>query len=199
MGSDIDIAIWRGQHWKSTPGGTMRPALIFVALVSLFLLTTTSVIAKNATIEIYAVIDKVTFEPGDSSPAFVRISGVFVVPVPMSSGKYGSPQRGYLYFRIPPGREVQALKDWKELNVLAGTGRVVGFADYWVPNPSDPQGNPHHSLEVTVHTAPDDASPGLYPLSNLRGIVTAGDKADPAFDSIATQLRETLRPQSSIK
>ncbi len=131
----------------------MRPALIFVALVSLFLLTTTSVIAKNATIEIYAVIDKVTFEPGDSSPAFVRISGVFVVPVPMSSGKYGSPQRGYLYFRIP----------------------------------------------LTVHTAPDDASPGLYPLSNLRGIVTAGDKADPAFDSIATQLRETLRPQSSIK
>ena len=168
----------------------MRPALIFVALVSLFLLTTTSVIAKNATIGIYAVIDKVTFEPGDSSPAFVRIAGVFVVPVPMSSGKYGSPQRGYLYFRIPPGREVQALKDWKELNVLAGTGRVVGFADYWVPNPSDPQGNPHHSLEVSVHADGEAASPEVYPLPHPKGIVKAGGNEDLQFENIVAQLQK---------
>ena len=57
---------------------------------------------------------------------------------------------------------------------IAGTGQVVGFARYWVPNPGDPSGNPHHSLEVTVHADHDVASPDAYPLPNLKGIVKHG-------------------------
>lgn len=171
----------------------MRPALILVVVALLLSLTPTSLIAKNATIGIYAVIDAVTFEPDGPSPNFIRISGVFVVPVPISSGQYRSPQRGYLYFRIRPGVEQATRKDWNELKTLAGTGRAVGFAQYWVPNPNDPQGNPHLSLEVSVHTDGDAAAPEVYPLPHPKGIVKAGDKEDFQFDNIVAQLQKASR------
>jgi hypothetical protein len=174
----------------------MKHAFLLVAASTLLLLLPPpeSVIAKNASIGIYAIVDQVTFEPNDVSPHSVRISGIFVVPVPMSSGNYRSPQRGYLYFRIAPGREQATQRDWSELKTLAGSGKVVGFGQYWVPNADDPQGNPHHSLEVTVHAEGDLATPDIYPLPRLQGVaeVKAGDKdSDPHSDEIAAQLRET--------
>lgn len=168
----------------------MRPALILVVAALVLSLASTSVIAKNATIGIYAIIDEVTFEPDGPPPNFIRISGVFVVPVPISSGQYRSPQRGYLYFRIPPGMEQATRKDWNELKTLAGTGRAVGFGQYWVPIPNDPQGNAYQSLEVRVHTDGDAASPEVYPLPHPKGIVKAGDKEDFQFDNIIEQLQK---------
>jgi hypothetical protein len=168
----------------------MRPALALVALALLLSLTSTSLIAKNGTIGIYAVIDEVTFEPDGPSPNVIRMSGVFVVPVPMSSGMYRSPQRGYLYFRIPSGMEETTRKDWNELKSIAGTGQVVGFAQYWVPNPGDPNGNPHRSLEITVHADNGAASPDIYPLPHPKGIVKHGGKDDPYFDKITAHLQK---------
>jgi hypothetical protein len=168
----------------------MRPALALVAVVLLLSLTSNSLIAKNGTVGIYAVIDEVTFEPDGPSPNFIRISGVFVVPVPMSSGMYRSPQRGYLYFRIPSGMEETTRKDWNELKSIAGTCQVVGFAEYWVPNPDDPNGNPHRSLEITVRADNGAASPDIYPLPNPKGIVKHGDKDDSYFDKIAAHLQK---------
>lgn len=168
----------------------MRPALILVVGALVLSLTSTSVIAKNATVGIYAVIDAVTFEPDGPSPNFIRISGVFVVPVPMSSGQYNRPQRGFIYFRIPSGMEEATRKDWNELKTVAGTGRAVGFGQYWVSNPNDPQGNPHHSLEVKVRTNGEAASPDAYPFPHPKGIVKAGDKDDFQFDKIVAQLQK---------
>jgi hypothetical protein len=171
----------------------MQSSFISVAAVLLLSLTPTAVLAKHASIGIYGIVDRVTFEGDRTSPNLARISGVFVVPVPMSSGDYRTPQRGYLYFQIQPGMEQATRKDWNELKSIAGTGQVVGFAQYWVPNSDDPYGNPHHSLEVTVHPDNDSASPDRYPLPNLKGIVQHGDKGDPNFDKIAAQLQEALR------
>jgi hypothetical protein len=171
----------------------MKSACASVAAVLLLSLTPATVFAKHASIGIYGVIDRVTFEPDGTSPNLVRISGVFVVPVPMSSGHYGTPQPGYLYFRIRPGMERTTRKDWNELKSMAGTGQVVGFGQYWVPNPDDPYGNPHHSLEVIVHPDNDTASADVYPLPNLKGIVQHGDVGDPNFDRVAAQLRKVVR------
>ena len=171
----------------------MKPAFVSVAAVLLLSLTPTAVFAKNVSIGIYGVIDRVTFEPDGTSPNLVRISGLFVVPIPMSSGQYKTPQRGYLYFRIRPGMEQATRNDWNGLKSVAGTGQVVGFAQYWVPNPDDPYGNPHYSLEVTVHPDNDATSTDVYPLPNLKGIVQHGDKEDPDFDKIAAQLQKRLR------
>lgn len=168
----------------------MRPILL-AATISLLSLAPRIVMAKGNSIGIYAVVDQVTFDQNGASPNTIRISGVFVLPVPMSSGGYKPPQRGYLYFRVPPEVEQAALtrKDWAQLKTVAGTGKVVGFAFYWVPNPNDPYGNPHHSLEeVSVQTGGDAAPPDVYPLSHPKGIVQAGDQSD--FDeTLAAKLQ----------
>jgi len=189
----VDFAASEGKDKNSIQGGAMKPALILVVGTLVLSLTSTSVVAKNATIGIYAVIDAVTFEPDGPSPNFIRISGVFVVPVPISSGHYKSPQRGFFYFRIPPGMEQATRRDWSELKTVAGTGRAVGFGQYWVSNPNDPQGNPHRSLEVRVHMDGEAASPEVYPLPHRKGIVKAGDKEDFQFDNIVAQLQKESR------
>jgi hypothetical protein len=176
----------------------MKPALLLVAAAAfLLLLPSNSLIAKNVSTGVYAIVDHVTFEPEGDSPNFVRISGVFVVPVSLSSGSYRSPRRGYLYFRITPGTQAATRRDWSELKSFAGSGKVVGFGQYWVPNPNDPQGNPHHSLEVRVHAedggVESAAPPDFYPIPQRGGVmeVKGWDKDyDPDADKIAAQLRE---------
>lgn len=171
-----------------------RALLLIVASALALLYPTESVIAKNASIGIYAIIDRVTFEPTAGPPSSVRISGVFVVPVPMSSGNYRSPQKGYLYFRIASGTEQATRRDWSELKTLAGSGKVMGFGQYWVPDPDDPQGNSHRSLEVTVHADGELATPDVYAFPRLEGVteVGVGGTGDDAHsDQIAAQLRET--------
>jgi hypothetical protein len=150
-------------------------------------------IAKGGGVGIYAIVDKVALEPDNTSPERVRIDGTFVVPIHMSSGGYAPPQRGFLYFKTVPGRETAARRDWAALKSVARTGEIIGFAFYWVPNPHDPAGNPHHSLEVTVHINEGAASPDDYPLSfaevlpDENGIVKAGN---PAFDGIVLKQLE---------
>jgi len=161
-----------------------RTPLLFATFL-LLLLAASAAAAKSNSIGIYSVVDEVKFDQDGPSPHLVRISGVFIVPRRMSSGEYQPPQRGYLYFRVSPGAEPAARKDWTQLK--AGTGQVVGFAFYWVPNPSDPQGNPHHSLEVKVRSDGDAAPPDVYPIPHPGGVVKAGDHA---FDEkIAAQLQ----------
>jgi len=170
----------------------MKSPFFLVPAILLLSLTPAAIIAKEGSnIGIYAVVDQVTFDKDGPTPNLVRISGVFVVPVPMSSGLYKTPQRGYLYFRIPPAAEESARKDWNKLRADAGTGHVVGFAYYWVSNPSDPGGNPHHSLEVRVRTEGDAAPPEIYPLTHPNGIVKAGDR--DFDDQIASQLQKASR------
>ena len=165
-----------------------RTPLLFATFL-LLLVAATGAAAKSNSIGIYSVVDEVKFDQDGPSPRLVRISGVFVVPRQMSSGEYQTPQRGYLYFRVSPGAEPAARKDWTQLKAVAGTGQVVGFAFYWVPNPSDPQGNPHHSLEVKVRSDGDAAPPDVYPIPHPEGVVKAGDH-DHAFDEkIAAQLQ----------
>ena len=173
----------------------MKPAFLFVAASAfLLLLSSNSAIAKNVSTGIYAIVDQVTFEPEGDFPNFIRISGVFVVPVSLSSGSYRSPRRGFLYFRIAPGAEQASRKDWSELKSFAGSGKVVGFGQYWVPNPNDPQGNPHHSLEVRVHVeGSGPAAPEVYPIPQPGGVMEVKDwdkDHDPDSDKIAAQLRD---------
>jgi hypothetical protein len=173
----------------------VKPALLLVAISAfLLLLPPGSVVAKNASIGIYAIVEHVTFDP-ENAPNFVRIAGVFVVPARMSSGSYRSPQKGYLYFRIAPGMEEAVRRDWNALKVAAGTGKVVAFGEYWVPNSNDPQGNPHHSLEVRVRAEGDRTSPDVYPIPRADGVIEADSMLhdvdhDPQADKIAVQLQE---------
>ena len=66
--------------------------------VGLASLTTQSLASTR--VAVYAIVDSIEFEPSSFEPERAWISGVFVVPVPISSGLHAKPARGHLYLRL---------------------------------------------------------------------------------------------------
>ena len=91
------------------------------------------VVNASGPIGVYALVDKVAFEPSSDKPERIRISGVFIAAeeTPDNSTVYSAPQRGYLYFRLPKGEEQLARREWADLKSVAGTRQVVGFGSGW--------------------------------------------------------------------
>jgi len=159
---------------------------------------------------IYAIIDAVSFEPGQGLRERIRLTGTFAVPVPVSSGLHMPAQRGYLYFSLTPEREAATRKDWSDLAAAAGSGRVVGFAEYWVSRPMEPGDRPYEAgarggtmntcLVAHVHKIGDQAGPDPYPLPHELGVITNFDRPNdltPRFGkpsaAIIAELQEAAR------
>jgi hypothetical protein len=150
----------------------LRSALIATCL-DVALVTTA--LHASTVVGIFAILDHAALEPDENAPQRIRLTGVFVVPVPVSSGLHKPPQRGSLCFTLPPGREDAAVQDWFALKAAAGTGQVVGFGEYWVVTARVGNSTANTSLEVNVN--------GLcerYPVPNKRGVVTAFDTLEDA-------------------
>jgi hypothetical protein len=82
-------------------------------------------------VAVYALIDRVSFEPGADHPDRIRISGVFITSAKQGS-EYSVPQRGYLYFSLPKSDPERARQEWSDLKTVAGTRQVVAFGTGWV-------------------------------------------------------------------
>jgi hypothetical protein len=174
-----------------------------VLCIGLGLLATQSIASTR--VGIYAIIDDVAFEPSDFEPERALISGVFIVPVPISSGLHRPPSRGYLYFSINHDAPNSTRADWRALRETAGTSRVVGFGQYWMscanarsallPNlPADA----NCSLEVRVYTDPTTAIPEPYPTPNVEGVITEFDDDTCArFGKPSVQIAFDLREAHS--
>src|SRR5215471_17914023 len=96
-----------------------------VRIATVILATTIALGAAHASgpIAVYALVDKVTFEPNTDKPERIRISGVFITAAERSD-VYSAPQRGYLYLALPgPNRDL-ALREWADLKSIAGTRQV---------------------------------------------------------------------------
>jgi hypothetical protein len=77
---------------------------------------------------LYAVVQKVVFEPSDSEPSRIQIWGAFAISDGQrGSDNYGAPQTGYLYYSCPQGAERTCRNEWADLKSVAGTGTGVGF------------------------------------------------------------------------
>src|SRR5262249_25202267 len=77
-------------------------------------------------IGVYALIDKVVFEPSEDRPERVQRWGRFGT----YRGKGHPPTeraRGSLYYALPKNKPDVARKEWADLKKVAGTGVVVGF------------------------------------------------------------------------
>jgi hypothetical protein len=81
-------------------------------------------------IAVYALVDKVTFEPNADKPERVRIAGVFITAAERSD-VYSAPQRGYLYLALPRQNTELARREWADLKSVAGTRQVVGLGSSW--------------------------------------------------------------------
>ena len=123
----------------------------------------------STVVGIFAIVDRVEFEPDNIAPQRIRLSGVFVVPVPVSSGLHKPPVRGTLCFTLLPEMAEAVLRDWSSLEASAGTGQVVGFGEYWVVTARNGLSTKNTSLSV------DFESCQPYPVPNRRAVVTAFD------------------------
>ena len=83
---------------------------------------------------IYALVEKVVFEPNESAPERVQVWGAFALTDGRSGDGYLPAQRGFLYFTLKSGKEDTCRKEWNDLKAVAGTGQGVGFGGRYVPN-----------------------------------------------------------------
>jgi hypothetical protein len=120
-------------------------------------------------IGVYALVDKVVLEPNDSAPERIQIWGTFM----LADGNRGdgllAPQRGYMYFALPPippgtaNQQSVAKAEWNDLKKVAGTGKPVGFGSRYtreesvgrVRKPGEkPQSPDSYALNVGVVQVP---------------------------------------------
>src|SRR6266702_949005 len=103
----------------------MQPNVRY-ATVTFALAVSLAVAHASGPISVYALVDKVTFEPNANQPERIRLSGVFITAAE-NTNVYSEPQRGYLYFALPAQSRDQALREWSDLKSLAGTRQIVGL------------------------------------------------------------------------
>jgi hypothetical protein len=166
------------------------------SLLTILLLSVSELVASGSA-GVYAIVEKVVFEPNEQAPERIQIWGAFTLR-DGGSGPVLTPQCGYLYFTLPPTQKEAALKEWADFKAIAGTGQAVAFGTfYYIGQFSDelisgPAGMPPYILverpgaipmakkilrtESATPTSPDSypANIGLIKLSstgNLAGVV----------------------------
>jgi hypothetical protein len=167
-----------------------RHHLLVVTLVALAVVTWFRAAPfASGPIGVYALIDKVVFEPNETAPDRVQIWGVFVIAdrqqgTPVSPGK-----RGYLYFQLPgegvwrdgvPRSEVTR-REWNDLKAVAGTRQMVGFGSSWVGTGSAALAEPYRVRPASE----SPATPTPYVLN--AGVVKLS--AGGSYEEILNQLR----------
>src|SRR5436309_13448379 len=189
-------------------GASMKTAkAILVAGVLLF---AAADLVASGPVGIYAIIEKVIFEPSEQATERIQIWGAFAVVDGglTRPGATSKPLRGYLYFKLPDGSAQAAAKtEWTDLKTVAGTGQAIGFGNWgFVGRVQDFGSRPTSSLgipyflelypgggrqtDVRVRRDYDaSASPAVY--STNAGIVKLADQGSHA--EIVKQLKEALK------
>jgi hypothetical protein len=163
----------------------MKPISRLVAGLAVFLLAITifaNVVSASGPIAVYALIDKVTLEPNSDHPQRILIYGVFSTAQSQNGSTYSKPQRGYLCFSLPPHIQMPnpsnpqdpqlALREWSDLQSVAGTRQVVGFGSAW------------HG-KVRVRQSPTEAAndPDVYTLNfGVKKLDASNANAKPLLD-----------------
>jgi hypothetical protein len=128
----------------------------------------------------YVIVDKVVLDPADA-PTTIQIWGSFALATQPGGRAYGDPARGYMYFKIPTGKEDVCRKEWADLKKAAGTGQIIGFGSSYE----------FKKLGTVRKAAEKPETPDNYPLGN--GLVKFNDDTDIAPDR---GLRSLPAPQT---
>src|SRR6266536_3619679 len=75
---------------------------------------------------IYALVDKVVFEPNATQPERVQIWGAFAIAEGYGY-TYKKAERGFLYYKVNPDNSTACRNEWNDLKSVAGTGQIVAF------------------------------------------------------------------------
>jgi hypothetical protein len=105
---------------------------------------------------IYAIVDKVVFEPNESAPERIQIWGAFSLSTgPGMGDTYHAPAQGYLYYSADAVNAEITAKEWSDLKTLAGTDACIGLASRY-----SPMGTVRGGCDAA-------AKPDVYPISAL--------------------------------
>lgn len=76
---------------------------------------------------VFAVLDRVVLLPDPTAPTSVELHGAFALAEGGRGAYYRAPVRGLLRFVLGSDAE-ECVRQWRDLERLAGSGRVVSFA-----------------------------------------------------------------------
>ncbi len=80
---------------------------------------------------IYALVDKVVFEPNETNPERIQVWGAFAIAEGYGY-TYKNAERGYLYYKANSEKPTACRNEWTDLKAVAGTGQIVAFASRYV-------------------------------------------------------------------
>jgi hypothetical protein len=181
--------------------------LKILGVTAIFLLATGHVPASGP-LGIYGIVEKVVFEPNETSPERVQLWGAFsYVEGVMPDGVMvvSRAGRGYLYFKLfayspggpAPSEATAVRREWLDLKAVAGTGQAVGFGRW--PGGVRSQDPPSVILapelrgtEPVFRVRPASEKPeSPAPYMTNYGVVKISDQGASGW--IVTQLREALK------
>jgi len=164
-------------------------------IILLILAISASNLMAEGPVGVFAMVQKVLMEPSDAAPATIQVWGVFVwvdggLKTP---GPINLPQRGYMFFKLPPGatEAAAAKKQWAEIKAVAGTSQVIAFGDWNYTGPFEdlfiPSKGGLEDVRVRKQTeAP--AKPIVYPIR--KGLEKIAN--DAAHESLYTLMKAFL-------
>jgi hypothetical protein len=184
---------------------------MLVAMVGVGLLVGGSHVRASGPLGVYAIIEKVAFEPNESAPQRIRITGAFVyVNEPNRTLGASVARRGYMYFKLPddagpatPGSATERIRrEWNDIKSVAGTGQAIGFGNWFYvggfgsiqPDTKTTQiieNSARGGSSADMRVRPESEAPGTptnYQTNN--GIVKLS--ADGSNAAIVTALRAAL-------
>ena len=82
-------------------------------------------------VRIYALVDKVVFEPNETNPERIQVWGAFAIAEGYGY-TYKIAERGYLYFKANSEKPTACRNEWSDLKAVAGTGQIVAFGSRYV-------------------------------------------------------------------
>jgi len=112
----------------------MKPAMKVVGLSVVAALFVVATVKASDPVGVYAMVERVVFEPSESAPKNVQIWGVFTSSVepPRPTYKpeqaYGDVQKGYMYFTCAADKASMCAAEWSDLKSVAGKSEIVGFS-----------------------------------------------------------------------
>src|SRR5262245_42177864 len=154
----------------------MNKKVVLAMAITVAIISGAQILRASDPVGIYAVIEKVVFEPNENEPQRVQVWGAFSIAEGKPGDYYQAPQRGYMYFTLPPGKETVAKKEWADLRTMAGTNQGVAFAS-------------KYNMKVHVRKSDEKPqNPDVYPIG--MGVVKA--EQQPAT---IQALKDLLRKQ----
>jgi len=167
-----------------------------VLLTVLAIVVSASILMADGPVGVYAMVQRVVFEPSEAAPKTLQIWGVFVwVDGGLRSpGPINLPQRGYIYFKLPDGaaEASAAKKQWAEIKAVAGSNQIIAFGDWQYAGPFEDLYIPATGAQEDVRVrkqAEVPAKPIAYPIKT--GLVKIKD--DPAHESLHSLMKAFLQ------